>query len=92
MAEEKEPTGSSGSKEGERTARKPRRPLRLPTARQVGFFLFSLLLVAGVVFYVWWCVAFRVCIDNGVYAIVVTLVGFGLAGMWITLPPRHHAP
>ena len=72
--------------------RKLRAPIHLPSAREVAFGLFGFMvaLVAG--FYVWWNISFgNHWTDNGVYAIVVTLVGFGLAGMWITLPPRHHA-
>jgi hypothetical protein len=93
MAQEKEETASSASekKEGSSPAAKtPREPMNLPSARQVAFGLFALLLALAAVFYVWWCWQFHVCVDNGVYAIVVTLAGFGLAGMWITLPPRHH--
>ena len=37
-------------------------------------------------FYVWWGVAFGVWIDNGVYAVTITLLLFGLAGMWLVLP------
>ncbi|MDE1821127.1 MAG: hypothetical protein KGJ23_10400 [Euryarchaeota archaeon] len=54
----------------------------------MGFGLFGLLVALAAAFYVWWGVAFGHWIDNGVYAIVSTLVAFGLAGMWLTLPPR----
>jgi type VI protein secretion system component VasF len=54
--------------------------------RKVTFWAFAALVVLGVAFYVWWGVAFGVWIDNGVYAVVVTLLGFGLAGMWLVLP------
>jgi hypothetical protein len=60
------------------------------TARGVAFALFALLLALAGVFYAWWCISFHVCVDNGVYAVVATLAGFGLAGMWLTLPPRTH--
>ena len=60
------------------------REMSLP--RKVTFWAFAALVVLGVAFYVWWGVAFGVWIDNGVYAVVVTLLGFGLAGMWLVLP------
>jgi hypothetical protein len=67
----------------------PPRPSRHPwTARGVAFALFVALLALAAMFYAWWCLAFHVCVDNGLYAVVVTLAGFGLAGMWVTLPPR----
>jgi hypothetical protein len=70
------------------------RPLSsMSTARQVTFWGFAALLVAGVAFYVWWGVAFGVWIDNGVYAVTITLLLFGLAGMWLVLPnPPAPAP
>ncbi len=54
--------------------------------RRVAFWGFAALLVAGAVFYVWWGLSFGVWIDNGVYAVVITLVLFGLAGMWLMMP------
>lgn len=75
---------------GKNVEEKPSRlSFRLPTARQVGFGLFGLLFAAGIAFYLWWGLAFHVWIDNGVYAVVSTLTFFGLAGMWLTLPPRR---
>ncbi|MGP8159010.1 MAG: hypothetical protein ACLPWO_05330 [Thermoplasmata archaeon] len=61
--------------------------------RKVSFWGFATLVVLAVAFYVWWGVAFGVWIDNGVYAVTITLLLFGLAGMWLvspnppTLPP-----
>ena len=59
---------------------------RLPLARQVQFFLFAALVVVGVAFYVGWGVAYGVWLDNGLYAVVATLVLLGLAGMWLSMP------
>jgi hypothetical protein len=54
--------------------------------RRASFWAFAALVVLGVAFYVWWGVAFGVWIDNGVYAVTITLLLFGLAGMWLVLP------
>ncbi|HTT25752.1 MAG TPA: hypothetical protein VMH90_02155 [Thermoplasmata archaeon] len=59
---------------------------KMPMARQIGFWLFAALILIAGVFYVWWGVSFGVWIDNGLYAVLVTLVLFGLAGMWLMLP------
>jgi hypothetical protein len=67
------------------------REMSLP--RQVSFWGFAGLVVVAVGFYVWWGVSFGVWIDNGVYAVVITLLLFGLAGMWLVLPnPPVSAP
>ncbi len=58
----------------------------LPLARQVSFWGFASLVVLAVVFYLWWGLSFGVWIDNGVYAVTITLLLFGLAGMWLVLP------
>ena len=61
--------------------------------RRVSFWGFASLVVLAVVFYVWWGVSFGVWIDNGVYAVVITLLLFGLAGMWLVSPnPPSSAP
>src|SRR5208282_2439284 len=50
-------------------------------------------LVLAVLFYAWWGFSFGVWIDNGVYAVVITLLLFGLAGMWLMMPnPPAPAP
>ncbi len=54
--------------------------------RQVTFWGFAALVVLGVGFYLWWGLEFGVWIDNGVYAVTITLLLFGLAGMWLVLP------
>lgn len=77
-----EPTGS---------APRLRPPVRL--ARQVSFWGFAALLVAGVAFYLWWGLTFGGWLDNGVYAVTIVLVLFGLSGMWLMLPnPPAPAP
>jgi hypothetical protein len=58
----------------------------MSTTRKVSFWAFAALVVLAVTFYVWWGVSFGVWIDNGVYAVVVTLLLFGLVGMWLVLP------
>ncbi|HYA54072.1 MAG TPA: hypothetical protein VEG42_00525 [Thermoplasmata archaeon] len=60
------------------------RGMSLP--RKVSFWGFACLVLLAVAFYVWWGVAFGVWIDNGVYAVTITLLLFGLAGMWLVLP------
>ncbi|HYA70821.1 MAG TPA: hypothetical protein VEH28_05580 [Thermoplasmata archaeon] len=66
----------------------------LSITRKVSFWGFATLVVLAVAFYVWWGVAFGVWIDNGVYAVTITLLLFGLAGMWLVLPnpPAPQAP
>jgi len=80
-----EPAGASSSAE-------PRyRGMSLP--RKVSFWGFAGLVVAAVAFFVGWGVSFGVWIDNGVYAVTITLLLFGLAGMWLVLPnPPPPAP
>ncbi len=58
----------------------------LPLAHRAAFGGFAALLVAGIAFFLWWGLTTGVWIDNGVYAVVVTLAGFGLAGMWLMTP------
>jgi hypothetical protein len=71
----------------------PVRPREMSLPRRVTFFGFAALVVAGVAFYVWWGVTFGIWLDNGVYAVTVTLLAFGLAGMWLVLPnPPAPAP
>lgn len=63
-----------------------RRAPGMSTSRKVSFWAFAALVVLAVAFYVWWGVSFGVWLDNGVYAVVITLLLFGLAGMWLVLP------
>ena len=71
-----------------------RLPLEMSTARKATFWGFAGLVVLAAGFYVWWGVSFGVWIDNGVYAVVITMLLFGLAGMWLVLPnpPAPQAP
>ena len=70
-------------------------PSRTPgsgiTASDVGFLLFTVVLLLGVAFYLYWGFSYNGWLDNGVYAVTITLVGFGLAGMLVTAPhpPGH---
>jgi type VI protein secretion system component VasF len=67
------------------------RDMSLP--RRLTFWGFASLVVLAVLFYAWWGFSFGVWIDNGVYAVVITLLGFGLAGMWLVMPnPPSPAP
>jgi hypothetical protein len=56
------------------------------TAGEIEFGLCVLLLVLGIVFYLWWGFSYGGWLDNGVYAVTITLVLFGLAGMLVTAP------
>jgi hypothetical protein len=64
----------------------PPRPFTMSTSRRASFWAFAALVVLAVTFYVWWGISFGVWLDNGVYAVVVTLLLFGLVGMWLMLP------
>lgn len=74
----------------------PTEPVRfreMSLGRRACFWGFAGLVVLAVAFYVWWGVFFGVWVDNGVYAVVITLLLFGLAGMWLMLPnPPVPAP
>jgi hypothetical protein len=65
----------------------------MPIGRKASFWGFTGLVVLAVMFYVGWGLSFGVWIDNGVYAVTITLLLFGLAGMWLMLPnPPTPAP
>lgn len=72
-------------------------PRRMSFAHQVTFWGFASLVVLAVVFYLWWGLSFGVWVDNGVYAVVIVLLLFGLSGMWLVMPnppapsPDEHA-
>jgi type VI protein secretion system component VasF len=73
----------------ESAAPPPPEPVRfreMSLTRRISFWGFACLVILAVTFYVWWGVSFGVWIDNGVYAVVITLLLFGLAGMWLVLP------
>ncbi|MCI4347609.1 MAG: hypothetical protein L3J97_03190 [Thermoplasmata archaeon] len=59
---------------------------RRPTYRQVGLGAFGTLIVVAVAFYLWWGLSNGVWVDNGEYAVVITLLLFGLAGLWLFWP------
>jgi uncharacterized membrane protein len=62
-------------------------------AQKASFWGFAGLVILAVVFYVGWGLSYGVWIDNGVYAVTITLLLFGLAGMWLMLPnPPTPAP
>lgn len=69
-------------------------PRPIPLSRQLSLWGFASLVVLAVVFYLWWGLMFGVWLDNGVYAVTITLLLFGLAGMWLVLPspPAPSAP
>jgi hypothetical protein len=58
----------------------------LSIAHQAAFWGFACLVLAAIAFVLWWGLSFGVWVDNGVYAVAVTLAGFGLAGMWLMTP------
>lgn len=58
----------------------------LSATQRLGLGGFGALVVAAVAFYLWWGLAFGVWVDNGVYAVVITLLLFGLAGLWLFWP------
>jgi hypothetical protein len=65
----------------------------MSTSRRVSFWAFASLVVLAIAFYLWWGLSFGVWIDNGVYAVFITLFLFGLAGMWLMMPnPPAPAP
>ena len=75
------------------TASEPTRYREMPLTRKLTFWGFASLVVAAIGFYVWWGTFYGVWIDNGVYAVFITLLLFGLAGMWLVLPnPPVTAP
>ncbi len=61
-------------------------PVPWPLYRRIAFGLFASLIGLALAFWIWWGISFGVWIDNGVYAVVITLLGFGLAGMWLVMP------
>ncbi len=65
----------------------PPKPGRhLPSVQELGLIAFGGLIVLAVVFYLSWGLFFGVWIDNGVYAVVITLLLFGIAGLWLFWP------
>ena len=58
----------------------------LPSVQTLGLWGFGALVVLAVVFYLWWGLSYGVWVDNGVYAVVITLLLFGVAGLWLFWP------
>ena len=75
-------SGSEGTRKG----------LSLPRAGTLAFGAFLFLLILGVGFYLWWGISYNGWTDNGVYAVTITLVAFGLAGMKLTMPRAAASP
>ena len=67
-------------------ANEPGAARRMSLPRSLSFWGFASLVVLAVAFYLWWGLVFGVWVDNGVYAVTITLLLFGLAGMWLVLP------
>jgi hypothetical protein len=66
---------------------------RMSTPQLLTFWGFAALVVLAVLFFVGWGLTYGVWLDNGVYAVTITLLLFGLAGMWLVLPnPPTAAP
>jgi hypothetical protein len=59
---------------------------QMSPARRAAFWGFAGLVLLAIAFYLWWGLSFGVWLDNGVYAVFITLFLFGLAGMWLMLP------
>ncbi len=69
------------------------RPRPLPLLRRVQLGFFALLVVLAGVFYVVWGLRYGGWLDNGVYAVTIVLLLFGLSGLWLTMPsPPAPAP
>jgi hypothetical protein len=75
-----------GSEGSATPSAEPRRTPGMSTSRKASFWAFATLVVLAAAFYVWWGVSFGIWLDNGVYAVVITLLLTGLAGMWLVLP------
>jgi hypothetical protein len=65
---------------------KPNPWATMPFARKVTFWAFASLVILAAVFYLWWGFSFGVWVDNGEYSVFITLLLFGLAGMWLVSP------
>ena len=75
-----------GAQNGSAPLPEPVRFREMSLTRRISFWGFASLVVMAVAFYVAWGVSFVVWLDNGVYAVAITLLLFGLAGMWLVLP------
>jgi len=65
----------------------------LPLTRRLQFWGCAGLIVLAAVFYLSWGFSYGGWLDNGVYAVTIVLLLFGLAGIWLTTPnPPAPAP
>jgi Trk-type K+ transport system membrane component len=64
------------------------------TATEVEFALSVALVLLGIAFYLWYVLILSPgrWWDNGAYAVTITLLGFGLAGMLVTAPRPVQKP
>jgi membrane protein YdbS with pleckstrin-like domain len=60
----------------------------LPFHRRLLFWLSAGLVLLAGVFYFLWGVYYHGWLDNGVYAVTIVPLLFGLVGMWLILPNR----
>ena len=73
--------------EAEETMVGPARSVaELPLQRRLQFWGAAALVVLAAVFYVGWGLVYGGWLDNGVYAVSIVLLMFGLVGMWLTMP------
>ena len=65
----------------------------IPLHRRLTFAAFAGLVLLAAVFYLWFGIAYGRWLDNGVYAVTIVLLLFGLSGMWLVAPsPPAPAP
>jgi len=66
----------------------------LPLHRRIQFWAAGSLVILAAAFYLSWGFAYGVWLDNGVYAVCIVLLLFGLVGMWLVMPnpPVTEAP
>ena len=60
----------------------------LPLYRRLLFWLSAGLVLLAGMFYFLWGVFYHGWLDNGVYAVTIVPLLFGLVGMWLILPNR----
>ncbi|MCI4336073.1 MAG: hypothetical protein L3K17_02605 [Thermoplasmata archaeon] len=58
----------------------------VPLHRRLTFAGFAGLVVLAAIFYLWWGISYGRWLDNGVYAVTIVLLLFGLSGMWLATP------
>lgn len=85
---------SMAASDGDDTFGSPVRSVAdLPLSRRVQFWAAASLVVLSAVFYLSWGLLYHGWLDNGVYAVAIVLLMFGLIGMWLVTPnPPAPAP